>query len=690
MTVIKRWLRHFRTQLMLGVALLILTVTVLQIATFYVILQNLEVDNATRTLDIALKAAWAQFNARPYIVGGVLRQAAHSRQIQLAIQERNPTPLHDVLSDWRISYPYVDFWLVTDAEGTVLSRSGSSTAGERWFFADLAQTAQLAGDTLVTTELMPADALYREGPDAARKAEVVLLTNESEGTAGDEPQKFRDGLVTLVMTPVRNPDGHAVGTLVAGMLLNHNTWIAEEYTKRVPNTYLSIGTQGVRIVSNIETSELSRPLGSLQEKALYETTGRGEKYRGRLVVNGRLSLLAVDPIFNHAGEVVGNIGVGAPIAKFAEYGASSVRWALAACAAVFTIGLVLTSWVARAIVDPIAKLRGLAQAVASQTVNPDAIVWNARRAPVEVSELAETMIEMAVALQRKEQEAYTYAAALAAEKQHLEAKIQERTQELADTVAQLEIANKHKSQFLANMSHELRTPLNAIIGFARLLRDQVAGQLNEKQARYTEMILAGGEHLLSIINDILDLIKIEQGKGNFRPGWVSPGEVVEEVTRLFSQQAEDKGLQLTAQVQPGLPEAYWDAKRVKQVLANLISNAIKFTSSGGRVHVSAAREGEAILFSVADTGIGIKPEDQERVFLAFEQADSSLTRRFQGTGLGLAISKQLVELHSGHIWLESVPGSGTTVYFMLPIRPSRPEERSEAIAGTPNHPDRGG
>jgi signal transduction histidine kinase len=290
----------------------------------------------------------------------------------------------------------------------------------------------------------------------------------------------------------------------------------------------------------------------------------------------------------------------------------------------------------------------------------------------------------------------------------LEAKVEERTRDLESLNARLEEAlrvaeeaSRHKSAFLANMSHELRTPLNAIIGFSELLDDQHFGSLNERQQRYVGNVLSSGRHLLALINDVLDISKVEAGKIEVQPEVFAAGPALEAAIREVRSQAIRKGVRVELETEEGLATLVADPLRFKQILYNLLSNAVKFTDPGGGVRLSARRvhgaqfmvqgseatvhsdpgpvhepstmnherHGDFVEISVADTGIGIRAEDIPKLFQPFTQLDASLARRYQGTGLGLALTKRLVELHGGQIWAESEgEGKGSTFTFTLPLR----------------------
>jgi signal transduction histidine kinase len=239
--------------------------------------------------------------------------------------------------------------------------------------------------------------------------------------------------------------------------------------------------------------------------------------------------------------------------------------------------------------------------------------------------------------------------------------------ELRRLYGELETASKHKSEFLANMSHELRTPLNAIIGFSQVLRQQLFGEVNEKQAEYLDDILSSGNHLLSLINDVLDLSKVEAGQVELELADFSLREALERGVVMVRERATTSGVQLTLQLAPGVDIVRGDERRLRQVVFNLLSNAVKFTPAGGRIDIAAERGDGEVQVSVQDTGPGVAPEDRERIFEEFQQTDVGANQR-EGTGLGLALSRRLVELHGGRVEVESELGRGSTFSVHLPLK----------------------
>ncbi len=257
----------------------------------------------------------------------------------------------------------------------------------------------------------------------------------------------------------------------------------------------------------------------------------------------------------------------------------------------------------------------------------------------------------------------------------LELRVNERTAELADVNRQLELrneevehANRMKSEFLARMSHELRTPLNSIIGFSDLLSEESKGPLNDKQKRFINHVSAGARHLLQLINDILDVSKIEAGKIEFNPADFIVSEAIHEVLSVITPLADSKKIEIDNAVGKEL-ELWGDRVRIKQIFYNLLTNAVKFTPEGGQVRIEAFRETDFVRFSVSDTGIGIPHDEQRLIFEEFHQAGGTTKNPNQGTGLGLTITKRLVELHGGEIWAESSPGLGSRFIFTIPATP---------------------
>jgi len=257
------------------------------------------------------------------------------------------------------------------------------------------------------------------------------------------------------------------------------------------------------------------------------------------------------------------------------------------------------------------------------------------------------------------------------ENTRLRNELQEKSRALAEATA-------HRSQFLGNMSHELRTPLNAILGYTELILDDIYGGVPEPMRRVLKRIESNGKHLLGLINDVLDLAKIEAGQLTLTLAEYSMAEVVRNVFSAVEPLAAEKKLALTVEIPNDLPVGRGDERRLTQVLLNLVGNAIKFTDQG-EVAIKASAVNGAYTLSVCDTGPGIPPADQAKIFEEFQQADSSATKKKGGTGLGLSIARRIIEMHGGRIWVESELGKGATFSINLPVKVEQQHAEREKV-----------
>ncbi|GAB4352326.1 MAG: hypothetical protein Kow0099_36570 [Candidatus Abyssubacteria bacterium] len=343
---------------------------------------------------------------------------------------------------------------------------------------------------------------------------------------------------------------------------------------------------------------------------------------------------------------------------------------------VVLLAIAMTVFLVRVIVNPVQQLVSATERIAAG--NLDHLV--SINTNDEIGELGASFNKMTRDLKRYRTELEEYS-------RTLEQKVEERTkalrlmnEELQRTNQQIEAVSKLKSEFLANMSHELRTPLNAIIGFSEILCDQSFGQLNEKQIKYAQNVVVSGKHLLQLINEILDLAKVESGKMSLNLETFSVKGVLAEIANFARGLAAKKEISVRERFSPKLITVTADPKKFKQIFYNLLSNAIKFTPAGGWIEISTdvlgdfeMGDGDQIVlkryaeFCVKDSGIGVDRADHERIFQEFQQVDGSHARQYEGTGLGLALTKKLVELHQGSIWIESERGKGAAFYFTIPL-----------------------
>lgn len=321
------------------------------------------------------------------------------------------------------------------------------------------------------------------------------------------------------------------------------------------------------------------------------------------------------------------------------------------------VALAVGTRLQRGISEPILDLAEIARGVSEE--QNYSVRAEPRSKEDEISVLIQGFNDMLAQIQERD-------VILAEHREHLEEEVAAQTAELREVNRQLERATQHKSEFLANMSHELRTPLNAVIGFSEVLRERMFGDLNEKQEEYVQDILTSGRHLLSLINDILELSKIEAGQMELSMARFELSGAVDNAVVLIRERAHKRGLDLRVDVDPALGAIDADERKLKQILLNLLSNAIKFTPDGGEVSLVARKNRREVEITVSDTGIGIAEADLDTVFEEFRQVGDQEARG-EGTGLGLTLTRRFVELHGGTIAVDSELGKGTSFRFTLPL-----------------------
>ncbi len=450
------------------------------------------------------------------------------------------------------------------------------------------------------------------------------------------------------------------------ILFSQTTFLLKNVRQQPQVRYAYLYDYGGTILADgTETNSLFNtvPADPIHEKAI-----RAERtliqYRDRNFLAPGNLLDVAQPILLPSGELIGGVRIGFDPAP-AQQRILQTRKNIVLVGVAFALaGAALSAAISRHLVRPIHDLVRGAQSVASGDLDVTIPV----RSRDELGGLAVAFNSMAASLRENKAALQRYA-------EELEGKIEARTHELRSTNQRLEEASRHKSQFLANMSHELRTPLNAIIGYTSLILSNIYGEVPDKVREPLDRVRLSSRQLLGLINDVLDLAKIEAGRLTLSVADFSIKQVVESVMTAMEPLAAEKKLPLKASVPAELPAARGDARRINQVLLNLVGNAIKFTDTG-EVGVGVSQDGREFLICVSDTGPGIAPSDQGRIFEEFQQAGNSDAPPKGGTGLGLSIATKIVEAHGGRMGVESSPGKGSTFWFTLPIRAERAVEAS--------------
>lgn len=509
----------------------------------------------------------------------------------------------------------VDYIVLLDRDNRILARSSPNLRyREDGILSEISRMAQSERRAITTNETMPLTDLFVKGsPDYAKFA--ALLERSMRGRSGPLPQALCE--VTTVPIPSGpGGSGPSIGSLVLVGISNSDYYFPDYIASRATEGFLVLTVNGVRVATKSTVGEdQSELIGTPSERLSGNYEGQDGRYGGRLVMDGVPYVFADQPLKNRKGRIVGYISFGLPESRFS--------------------GIVTDS----------RNLSLLLAGVCLLCFAP--LVW------------------LVSLRQRRQREA-------------LELQVRLRTSELESTVRQLEEADQTKTRFLSNVSHELRTPLSVILNTCEFLKGGYGGPLTDKQLRCINDATECGNHLLSLINDLLDLTRLQAGRKQFRPMAMPLAELIQGCVLEMRSYRPKNDVALTWSLEPEDFCVYADPQLLRQILYNLLSNALKFTTPGCHVTVRARQDEAAglALLTVEDDGIGIAPEDQERIFLEFEQLENPLTKMTAGTGLGLPIVKKLVELHGGHISVQSAPGKGTAFTFTLPLPDAAPRSAS--------------
>lgn len=670
-------LPSIQRRILSSIALVLLTLALVLTGAFGFMNDRQSRSNLMDRMDIAMQVAWQAYQEAPHQLAASIQGLAALPAFRDAVPE-GPQALRPFLD----SLPRADFAALVADDRRVLGHTALQQGGSPAPFPHIVDEALRKGAVQYSTELVTADWVAAQMP-----MEQARL-NIPQGCSADSSDCARQGLVQVAAVPV-GLGASRQGVVIAGILLNNTHDIPRAASSRIPGAYLSIAGEGWRVSSNINTEAGPLSTGGHQSAELVNTVTRGERYYGTVPVNMERHYVASDPIYNASGQVIGALSLGLPPSGYVEFRRGTQTLIIVFALVAVLVSMLVARFISRRLAHPIVALQQDVMRLASahgpaelQQAAAQILPANSSQYSQEVLTLHNSFRTLAESLVNLTRETEAYLKQVEGDKAELEAmteqlqeskvflerKVEERTQELEQVVLELRSANAMKSRFLATMSHELRTPLNSVIGFSEMIADELVGPVTPKQQEYLGHILSSARHLLQLISDILDLSRIEQGRLAIELQEVLLHELVASIKDKVRPQAEANGLSLKVEADAEVPPIVADPTRIKEVLFNLLSNAIKFTPDGGLIWVRLRQAGEMALLEVEDTGIGMKPEDQEVVFNEFVQGESAYHRRFEGVGLGLPLSKKLVELHGGRIELESKLGRGTRVRVYLPLR----------------------
>ena len=670
-----------RRKLMLFVFFIVIVPMVILFIASTIILDNQKKDSELLYLQSALKIVHTQMLMRKAEMEKGGQRLAQNPAFRLGVRAGDEKMLLAELIKLRQTYDYLDVAVILNAQRRPVARISDDLRGDmEWDLNGLVQAVSEQRRSITSEEALPLSELFF--PDSADFNRFKIpIANRFDVHGGQAfLAKCQIGLAVMPIFDEIRPD-ELIGFLVLGDTVNNDPFFPASYSRQVENSFLAISIDGIRVSSNIQTPTKENYIGSRIPVANQTLDGPRQYLFGRVDFNDEVHVFLDEPIINHNGEVVAARGVGIPEEKFARI--LSTNQYLIISVTIFGLALMLMigRYFAEVITEPIMVATRFAEQltrgernlvlqpewVKDQKSETGILLTTFQNLATSLEASEKTNAEYLEKLRQEHQTQVELSSQLQAMNDELEGKVSARTLELVETVEELKRANGVKSQFLANMSHELRTPLSAIISAAEALLGEVFGPLTEKQAKHIQSALSNGNHLLQLINDILDICKIEAGKMSLNFSEFYMSEIVENSCAVVRSIANRKNIEIDVRLEPADFLVRADAVKVKQILYNLLSNAVKFTPDHGRIEIEALRQPRLIQIRVRDNGIGIREEDQERVFIEFEQVDNSYQRLYEGTGLGLPLTKKLVEMHGGQIYLISKEGAGTEVVFTLPI-----------------------
>ncbi|WP_159432302.1 ATP-binding protein [Thermosyntropha lipolytica] len=658
--------------MILIVFLLVFPMVSLLVISRFVLVKQIE-NSARNYLVNASKVAQSIMLSRAEKMEQTATSLVRTNDFLIAVQKGDKNGISQEIKVLHEISDFPDYTIFFDRYGKVLYAEPDSVQPQIYELQRLLDKAQEQRKPLISHQAIALDRIFAIGSKEYLQFQIQL--QEDKGY-------FNYVHSLTVIIPVWDEQGNYQGTLLIGDITNNDPFLPERYSWYIKDSYLSLSLYDVRITSNIRSNYKTNFIGSVIPVKV-DSLEEGEKdyYFGKVRIDDEMHFFLDCPIYGDENKVIGFLGVGIPEQKFNILQRVNNNLIVGQTFILLLVMLLLGKVMSDNITEPILEAARWAEEIARGEREPVIKEKFLHNSYTEGMLLLSNLQRMARELKIREEEKREVLEQLAQEHQkqkelyqqlqkmndELEIKVRLRTQELEEAVKILQKSDQVKTRFLANMSHELRTPLNIIIASAQALAEKVLGELNEKQVKYVQNIETAARHLLHIINDILDIAKIQAGKMTLSLGIFSISELVASSVDEVRSWAENKKLQIKS---VHLTEDFLvmvDKAKFKQIMYNLISNAIKFTPEGGDIEIKIWKEHNFYWIAVKDNGIGIPLEYQEKVFEEFEQLKNSYEKEYAGTGLGLPLTKKLVELHGGEIFLFSRVGEGTEVVVKMPI-----------------------
>lgn len=643
--------------LIFAVIMVILPMLVLYVTAHVFVVDQIR-ESQKNYLSIAMKVARSEMHKREYEMLKVVNFLGKSAQVAQEVKKVQSPYIDKMINNLQESCQYLDFVVVVDKNLRVVAKSSPDIQlKDVWDLNGLIAIAMQRKAGICSEEVVDIAEVFR--PQSEMYNKFVVKTSKA-----DRQKVMTKMGVGVGISPILAESGEVLGAILVGDIVNNDDFFPNQYSAMVNNSFLAFSIDGIRVTSNISTGLGTNYVGTKMPVDLADW--QGKYHFGKVKLGNERHIFLDEEVKNYRGEVVAVIGVGIPEQVFS--GIVTNNYVHVAIVAVFSLAILLflARIFAKSITKPIVYTTDLAKQIA-EGKRDLVICAEAEGIGRENVILLSTFRYLLEQIKRKEADIDNYIAQLHDLNGELESKIASRTVALEDALQQLLKADKVKNEFLANMGHELRTPLSVIISSVDLLGQEVVGELNDKQKKYAHNILQSATNLLQLINDILDLSKINAGKMSLSYSQFYLGSLANQVLDELRSLVRGKDIELRFSCEPEDFLICADAIKVKQIFYNLLSNAIKFTDSG-EVALSISQKGELCEVVVRDTGIGIEPSNYEKVFQEFVQVDNSYQRKYEGTGLGLPLTKKLVEMHGGHIFLKSKLHKGTEVLFTLPIK----------------------